>query len=97
MATINGAKALGLEDKIGSLEPGKQADLISINLDKPHLQPIYNPYSHIVYCATQGDVENVMVNGNLIMENRKVKTMDEEKILKKAKEFFLNFYTPSLL
>ena len=87
MATINGAKVLGREKEIGSLEIGKKADIITINLDKPHLMPLYDPYSHLVYCANGADVENVIVNGKVIMKNRQVKTLDEEKILAEAKEF----------
>ncbi|MFA6306320.1 MAG: amidohydrolase [Patescibacteria group bacterium] len=87
MATIDGAKVLGREKEIGSLEIGKKADIITINLNKPHLTPIYDPYSHLVYCVNGEDVENVVVNGKVIMENREVKTLDEEKILKQAGEF----------
>jgi len=87
MATSGGAKVLGLEKEIGSLEVGKKADIITINLNKPHLVPIYDPYSHLVYCVNGEDVENVIVNGKVIMKNREVKTLDEEKILKQAGEF----------
>ena len=87
MATTHGAKVLGMEKEIGSLEIGKKADIITINLDKPHLTPIYDPYSHLVYCVNGEDVENVIVNGKVIMKNREVKTLDEEKILKQAGEF----------
>jgi len=89
MSTIDAARVLGMEDKIGSLEVGKRADIISINLDKPHLAPIYDPYSHIVYCVNSGDVENVIIDGKIIVRNRKLKTMNEEKILKKANGFNL--------
>jgi len=87
MATIDGAKVLGLEKEIGSLEAGKKADIITINLNKPHLTPVYNPYSHLVYCVDAGDVNDVIVNGQVIMKNRAVKTLDEEKILKQASQF----------
>ncbi|MFH1428082.1 MAG: amidohydrolase [Patescibacteria group bacterium] len=90
MATINGAKALGLEDKIGSLEIGKRADLITINLDKPHLTPIYDPYSHLVYCVNGEDVNDVIINGRIVMRNREVKTIDEEKVLREVKSFKIN-------
>lgn len=88
MATIKGAEVLGMEKEIGSLETGKKADIITINLDKPHLTPIYDPYSHLVYCVNGDDVENSIVNGKIIMRNRKVKTLDEKKILSQAHEFF---------
>ena len=87
MATSQGAKVLGWEKEIGSLEIGKKADIITINLDKPHLSPIYDPYSHLVYCANGADVANVIVNGKVIMKNREVKTLDEEKTLAEAAEF----------
>jgi 5-methylthioadenosine/S-adenosylhomocysteine deaminase len=87
MATINGARVLGLEDKIGSLEVGKRADIITINLDKPHLLPIYDPYSHIVYCVNRGDVSEVVINGQIIMRNREVNKIDEEKVLREASNF----------
>ncbi|MFH1582833.1 MAG: amidohydrolase [Candidatus Falkowbacteria bacterium] len=89
MATINGAEAIGEEKEIGSLETGKKADIITIGLAKAHLSPIYDPYSHLVYCANGADVENVIVNGKVIMKNREVKTLDEKKILKQAEEFKL--------
>ena len=87
MATLDGAKVLGKEKMIGSIEKGKRADLITINLDKPHLAPMFNPYSHLVYCVISSDVDNVIVNGNVIMRKRIVKTMDEEKIINEAKSF----------
>jgi 5-methylthioadenosine/S-adenosylhomocysteine deaminase len=87
MATIGGAEVLGKDNKIGSLEIGKRADIITINLDKPHLQPVYNPYSHLVYCAGASDVQDVIINGRVVMKNREVITMDENKILSEAKNF----------
>lgn len=86
MATINGAKAVGREDEIGSLEPGKKADIILIDLKKPHLTPITNIESHIVYSASGADVDTVLVDGNILMKNRKVTALDEPKILKKSQE-----------
>ncbi|MFH0892001.1 MAG: amidohydrolase [Candidatus Falkowbacteria bacterium] len=87
MATIDAARVLGLDGKTGSLEAGKRADFITINLDKPHLAPMYDPYSHLVYCANAADVDNVVINGKIIMRNRVVKTMEEERILAEANEF----------
>jgi len=86
-ATINGAKVLRMDNKIGSLEIGKKADIITINPDKPHLSPIYNPYSHLVYAVNSADVENVIVNGKIIMRDRKVLGVDEKKILREACKF----------
>ena len=76
MATINGAKALGLEKEIGSLELGKCADLILLDANKPHYFPRHNPVSSIVYSAQAADVRTMMVNGEVLMENYVVKTID---------------------
>ncbi len=81
MATINGAKAMGLFDQIGSIEVGKQADFIVINLDAPHLTPSRDPVSTVVYAAHGSDVDTVVIQGQLIMRDRKVLTLDEEAIL----------------
>jgi cytosine/adenosine deaminase-related metal-dependent hydrolase len=80
MATINGAKALGWEDKTGSLEVGKRADMILINMDAPHLTPAPDPVSTIVYAAHGTDVDTVVIDGQIVMQNRKVLTLDEEAI-----------------
>ncbi len=87
MATRWGAEVLGLGDKIGSIEEGKLADIITINLKKPHLSPIYNIYSHIVYAARASDVEDVIVDGKLVIQNRKHTSCSEEDILIKAQEW----------
>jgi len=81
MATIDGAKALGLDGETGSLEVGKCADLIVIDMNKPHLTPCYNPVSHLVYAVKGSDVSSVMVDGKLIMENYELKGVDKDKIL----------------
>jgi len=80
MATIEGAKALGLEKEIGSLEVGKKADIILIDLDKPHLLPVHDIYSTLAYSVNGADVEMVIVNGKIVMENRHILTVDEELI-----------------
>jgi 5-methylthioadenosine/S-adenosylhomocysteine deaminase len=87
MATKNGAEILGLGDKVGSLKPGKRADLVIADLDKPHLTPIYDIYSHITYCMRAGDIDTVMVNGKIVLDNRKLTTLDEAEILAKAKSW----------
>jgi 5-methylthioadenosine/S-adenosylhomocysteine deaminase len=87
MATVNGADCLGLAGKTGCLEPGKRADLIAIDLNAPNLQPLNNIYSHLAYALHPGDVTEVMVNGKFIMQNREMKTMDAERIIKEAKLF----------
>jgi len=83
MATIKGAKAIGLEAETGSIEKGKQADIIIIDTDSPHLIPMYNPVSHIVYSATGSDVRDVIVAGKLIVNNRKLLSLDLNSILDK--------------
>ncbi len=84
MATIDGAKSLGLQDIIGSLEVGKKADVIIIDTRKPHLIPVYNPVSHIVYAAKGSDVQDVIVDGKVLLKNRKLLTVDMEDILGKV-------------
>lgn len=87
MATINGAKGLLMEDKIGSLEVGKRADIICIDIDQPHLQPCFNPYANIVYSAQGSDVNHVIVDGQILMQDRIIKTIDEAKTISELKEF----------
>lgn len=87
MATKWGADALGLGGLTGSLEKGKAADIAIINLNKPHLMPLYDIYSHMVYSARASDVEAVFVNGKLVVENGRLSTADENEITAKAKEW----------
>ncbi|RLE56155.1 MAG: hypothetical protein DRJ30_02710 [Candidatus Methanomethylicota archaeon] len=86
MATVKGAEALNWSSQIGRLEIGMKADIIAVELDKPHLTPLYNEISHIVYAAKGLDVKHVMVDGKIIMENYKIKTVDEEEIMKEAEK-----------
>ena len=86
MATIQGAKTLGLDDITGSLEVGKKADVIILDTNKPHLTPMYNPYSHIVYSARGNDVSHSIINGQLVMQDRKLLIVDLDEIMSKAKE-----------
>ncbi|KAH8433547.1 uncharacterized protein LDX57_011182 [Aspergillus melleus] len=86
MATINGARALGLEDLVGSLETGKKADFVAINTEKSQLQPCLNPVSNVVYVATGRDVDVVVVDGQLLVETGELLTMSEHQILKEAKK-----------
>lgn len=81
MATIEGAKALSWEREIGSVEVGKKADLAIISLQKPHLCPLYNEASHMVYAVKASDVETVIINGRIVMENRKLTTLNVEKVM----------------
>lgn len=87
MATINGAKALGLEDLIGTLEVGKEADIILVDFNKPHLKPKNNVISSLVYSASGSDVDTVIVKGNVLMENRKMKVFDEVDTIKEIDEY----------
>ena len=93
MATIEGAKALSWENEIGSIEVGKKADLSIISLKKPHLCPIYNEASHLVYAVKASDVETVIINGRIVMEDRKLTTLNIEKVMhmvEKAKNNLLS-------
>jgi 5-methylthioadenosine/S-adenosylhomocysteine deaminase len=85
LATIAGAGILGLEKEIGSLEVGKQADLILVDLDRPHLTPLYNPYSHLVYAACGADVDTVFIAGRMVMRGRELLTLDWGEIRDRVK------------
>jgi 5-methylthioadenosine/S-adenosylhomocysteine deaminase len=87
MATIDGAKAIGLDKHIGSLEPGKQADIIIVDADTPHLVPMYEPVSHLVYTAQGSDVRDVMVDGKILVRNKNLLTIDLEDILERVTRF----------
>jgi 5-methylthioadenosine/S-adenosylhomocysteine deaminase len=77
---------LGWEEEVGSLVPGLKADLVVIDLDQPHLTPIYDPYSHLVYAATGADAHTVMVEGRLLVEDRRLLSFDLEETLARARE-----------
>ena len=86
MATINGAKGLGWDHEIGSIEVDKKADIILIDMDKPHLYPLHNVISALAYSAQGSDVDTVIVDGKIIMEKREIKTLDIEKIKYEAEK-----------
>lgn len=86
MATIEGAKILNLEDKIGSIEAGKCADIIILDVQKPHLTPIYNYYSQIVYCASGSDVSTALIDGKVVMKERRLFTIDIEDVMERVKK-----------
>jgi len=86
MATINGARALGMGHLVGSLEVGKKADIILIGLNKPHLTPLYNAYSHMVYAAGGADVDTVVINGKVVMENRRLLTIAEADVMNEVRK-----------
>ena len=84
MATINGARALGLESSIGSLEIGKKADFVAINTESVRMKPWYSPVSAVVYSATGSDVDTVVVDGQIIVQHGTLLTMNEDEICKRA-------------
>jgi 5-methylthioadenosine/S-adenosylhomocysteine deaminase len=86
MATIEAAKAIGLDHEVGSLEIGKAADIVVVDTRKPHLTPLYNPVSHLVYAARSSDVRHVFVAGEHLVENRTLKHMDVEAILARVRQ-----------
>ncbi len=86
MTTSWGAAVLGLEKKIGTLERGKKADIIVVDLKSPHLCPLYSPESSVVYSASGADVKDVIVNGKILMKDRKFMTLDPEEIMAKARK-----------
>ena len=86
MTTIDGAKAFRLDDQIGSLEPGRKADIILVDMRKPHLYPLNMPVDRVTYFANGGDVDTVIVDGEVLMKGREVKTVDETAILEMAQE-----------
>nr|WP_207753525.1 amidohydrolase [Sporosalibacterium faouarense] len=87
MGTINGAKALGLDSMIGTIEEGKKADIILVDMKKAHLYPKHNSISALIYSAQAADVDTVIVNGEILMENRELKTIDVEEVMFNAEKF----------
>jgi 5-methylthioadenosine/S-adenosylhomocysteine deaminase len=81
MATVNGARAIGWAEEIGSIEVGKAADLVLVDTGAPHLMPMYRPASHLVYAAKGGDVKDVMINGWFVVKDRKLLTIDVEDLM----------------
>lgn len=86
MATTNGAIALGLGNETGQLKPGYKADMIIMSFKQPNMLPVYDPIANIVYAAQASDVETVIVDGNILMQDRIIKAFDEEEVLTKARE-----------
>lgn len=85
-ATIDGAAVLGRAEDIGSLEVGKKADFIVLDLDQPHLTPLYHPASHLVYSARGSDVIHSVINGRIVMRDRVITTLDEAEIMAQMRE-----------
>lgn len=86
MATIEGAKVLGMENEIGTLEPGKKADMIFIKTDKLHMCPANDVCANLVYSSNGADVESVMIDGKVIMQNRKMINLDEKQVMRQVKK-----------
>jgi 5-methylthioadenosine/S-adenosylhomocysteine deaminase len=87
MAAIRGARVLGMEREIGSLETGKRADMILVRLDRANAEPLYDPISQMVYALKAGDVRDVMVNGRPVVRDGRILTLDQRQILLKAEEY----------
>ncbi|MDO9578480.1 MAG: amidohydrolase family protein [Candidatus Cloacimonadales bacterium] len=85
IATLGGAKALGKDKEIGSIQIGKKADLITIDITNLEAQPMYNPFSHLVYTLTSESIKDVIVNGKIVMQDRKLINVDESELIDKAK------------
>ena len=84
MATLGGARALGMEDRIGSLEAGKRADVVIVDVRDPRLVPMYDPVSHLVYATKGADVRHVIVEGKVVLRDRDVLTLDERAVMARA-------------
>ncbi len=89
MATIEGAKALRMDNEIGSLKQGKKADIILLNTRDLNVQPMYNPYSHLTYAFSSEQISDVLIDGKIIMQDRKLVTIDEDELFNKA-EYYRN-------
>ena len=87
MATAGGARVLRLEERIGSLEVGKKADIVLVETRRAGLTPLYRPYSHLVYAASGSDVRTVLVNGRIVVRDREITTVDEAAVMEKARAF----------
>jgi len=87
IATSEGAKVLGLANRIGSLTEGREADIVCIKVDGPHTAPMYDPYSHLVFAARASDVRHVVIRGRIIVRNRALQTLDLDRIEAQVREF----------
>jgi 5-methylthioadenosine/S-adenosylhomocysteine deaminase len=90
MATSHGAHVMGLENEIGTIEKGKKADIIVVDMNTPHLVPLYNPLSSIVYSACGSDVKDVIVNGKILMKGKEFQTLDQEEIMERVRAISLS-------
>ncbi|MGB1008863.1 MAG: amidohydrolase family protein, partial [Thiolinea sp.] len=87
MATINGAKALGIDQHTGSLEIGKAADMIAIDFNDLESQPLFDPVSHLVYCTSRNQITHSWVNGRILLEQRRLTTLDEAALVSNARSW----------
>jgi 5-methylthioadenosine/S-adenosylhomocysteine deaminase len=85
MATANGAKVFGMGDLVGTIEVGKKADISILDMNKPHLTPMYDEYSHLAYAVSGADVETVLINGKVVMKNRRLTTIDENEVMEQVR------------
>jgi 5-methylthioadenosine/S-adenosylhomocysteine deaminase len=85
MATMGGARILGMEDRIGSIVPGKQADIILVDINRPHLTPLYNPFSHLVYAARGADVVTSIIGGKIVMKERRLLQIDVSSTMEEVR------------
>ncbi|MCR5091075.1 MAG: amidohydrolase family protein [Oscillospiraceae bacterium] len=97
MATVNGAKAIGREGELGVIREGALADLILVNLDEPQFLPQNNILSGLVYSSTGTEVDTVLVNGEILMENRKLTTIKEEEVFSHIRDITERICHPSVL
>ncbi len=86
MATLNGARALGMDNEFGQLKAGLKADMILLGLDEAHMIPRYDILANLVYSGQASDVETVIIDGNIVMEDREIKTFDEKEVLEQARK-----------
>ena len=86
MATIGGARVLGLENRIGSIEVGKDADIILVDMNKPHLTPLYNCYSQLVYAASGADTKTSIIGGKIVMKDRQLLTIDVDSAMENVRK-----------
>jgi 5-methylthioadenosine/S-adenosylhomocysteine deaminase len=84
MATLGGAKLMGIEDTVGTIEAGKKADIVIVDANTPHMVPMYHPFSQIVYSATGGDVRDVIINGTILYRDGQFTTLDPVEIIKEV-------------
>ena len=93
MATINGAKALMIDNMVGSIEKGKRADIIIVDYWQPHLRPLNNPIAHLVFSATGLDVKHSIIDGKLVMYNREILTFNVDRVLEEADKAAYELYS----